>query len=73
MTTRHAGYLVVLDEDIREDDAQYVINALRMVKGVVSVTPVEASHDQVVARIRRDSQWETALRKLVLEGPPVEE
>lgn len=69
MTTRHAGYLVVLDEDIREDDAQYVINALRMVKGVRAVTPVEASHDQVVARIRRDSQWADALRELILEGP----
>lgn len=73
MTTRHTGYLVVLDEDIREDDAQYVINALRMVKSVVSVTPVKATHDQVVARIRRDSQWTDALRKLILEGPPQEE
>lgn len=40
MTDRHAAYIVVLAEDIREDDAEHVLNALRMVSGVVSVEPV---------------------------------
>lgn len=40
MTDRHAGYIVTLAKDIREDDAQAVITALRMVKGVLSVEPV---------------------------------
>ncbi len=69
MTTRHAGYLVVLADDIREDDAGGVLNALRMVKGVASVTPVEADHSQVIARVRRDGQWERALRDLARSGP----
>lgn len=41
MTDRHAGYVVTLDRDIREDDAEAVLNAIRMVKGVASVTPVD--------------------------------
>ncbi|MEU0937640.1 hypothetical protein [Embleya sp. NPDC005971] len=43
MTERHAGYLITLDRDIREDDAEDgVLVALRMIKGVASVTPVQA-------------------------------
>lgn len=40
MTDRHSGYIVTLSEDIREDDAEFIINALKMVKGVVEVKPV---------------------------------
>jgi len=69
MTTRHAGYLVVLTDDIREDAAGSVLNALRMVKGVAAVAPVEADHTQAVARVRRDSQWQRALRDLARNGP----
>lgn len=42
MTDRHAGYIVTLADDVREDDAEHVINALRMVRGVLSVKPVVA-------------------------------
>lgn len=40
MTNRHSAYVVVLDHDIREDDAQVLISALRMLRGVVDVQPV---------------------------------
>ncbi len=40
MTDRHAGYLVTLDRSIREDDAEAVLNALRMTRGVLTVTPI---------------------------------
>lgn len=43
MTDRHSGYVVVLDHDMREDDAEATLNALRMVKGVLSVEPIIAS------------------------------
>lgn len=43
MTDRHAGYLVSLEVDIREDDAKAVLDALRMVKGVLRVEPVVAN------------------------------
>lgn len=40
MTDRHAGYIVTLSHDVRDDGAEPIIAALRMVKGVLSVQPV---------------------------------
>ena len=42
MTDRHAGYVVTLTSDIREDDAESTLNALRHIKGVVAVEPIIA-------------------------------
>ncbi len=39
MTDRIKGYLVTLEGDIREDDAEAIQNALQMIKGVFSVEP----------------------------------
>lgn len=70
MTDRHSGYLVVLDHDIREDDAEHIINAIRMVKGVQDVQPVPArGYETVVAESRRDTAWQDALRDLWRNGP----
>lgn len=69
MTARRAGYLVVLADDIREDD-DAVLTALRMIKGVKSVAPVEADHAQVIARARLNYAWQDALRQLADDGPP---
>lgn len=52
MTDRHAGYLVTLTGDVREDDAEAIITALRMVKGVATVKPVPADIDQAIAEDR---------------------
>lgn len=58
MTDRHAAYLVVLEEDIREDDAEAgVLTALRMVRGVRSVDPVMTDIDQQIGQARADSEW----------------
>lgn len=38
MTDRYNGLVVAFDHDIREDDAEAVINAIRMLKGVLTVT-----------------------------------
>lgn len=64
MTTRHSGYLVTLSKDLREDDAQAIINALSMVKGVVSVQsvsvgPIEAE----LAKTRAKEQ----LREMMID------
>lgn len=42
MTTRHSGYLVVLAEDLREDDAKPLLDAIRLLRGVASVQPIES-------------------------------
>lgn len=39
MTDRYNALTVVLDRDIREDDAESILAAIRMVRGVLSVTP----------------------------------
>jgi len=44
--------VVTLEQDIREEDAELVINALKMVKGVVGVEPVEASAETLLAETR---------------------
>ena len=67
MTTRHSGYQIILDDDIREDDAEAVINALLMIKGVVKVIPIEAEYRDVMARTRRDSEWRQKLLDLLGE------
>lgn len=52
MTTRHAGYIVTLDRDIREDDAAPILAAIKLLKGVVSVKPIIASLEQHLAEER---------------------
>jgi hypothetical protein len=61
VTTRHSGYQIILADDIREDDAEALIGALYMIKGVIKVVPIEADYDDVLARCRRDSEWERKL------------
>lgn len=52
MTDRHKGYIVTLEDDIREDDAETIIAALRMIKGVLSVEALVANYDDHMARER---------------------
>lgn len=68
MTDRHSAYIVVLKDDIREDDAKWTINALRMVKGVASVEPVVADTDQQIAHIRVDHEWRDRILKMLKDA-----
>ena len=69
MTDRVAAFVVTLDSDIREDDVEEILTALRMVRFVASVKPVFASFDLHIARERRDSAWRRALSELAGAGP----
>lgn len=40
MTDRHAGYVVTLEADLREDDSADTINAIRQIRGVIDVVPL---------------------------------
>jgi hypothetical protein len=42
MTQRPAGYVVALDANLREDDAEHLVNAIKMLCGVIAVQPVTA-------------------------------
>lgn len=66
MTDRHAAYLVVLEKNIREDDAEEgVLTALRMVRGVASVDPVMADIDQQIGQSRADIEWRDKILRLL--------
>lgn len=53
MTDRYNALLVVLEQDIRDDDAEATIAAIRQIKGVLDVTPnVVDSGDYIVAEMR---------------------
>lgn len=68
MTDRHAAYIVTLDHDIREDDAEAILNALRMVKHVLSVEPVVAGYGQHVAEQRANDAWRQRIYTMMNEA-----
>lgn len=59
MTDRLKGLTVLLDRDIREDDAAPIIAAIQMIKGVASVQTHVADPDHYLAV--ETARWE--LRK----------
>ena len=52
MTDRLKGLTVVFDDDIREDDAQPLIDAIGQLRGVLSVEPVKTTAEDYYARQR---------------------
>lgn len=52
MTERIKGFTVALRHDIREDDAEGVLNAIRQLRGVADVTGVRANSDDWMNRTR---------------------
>jgi hypothetical protein len=68
MTDRYNALTVILEVDTRDDDAEALINAIRMIRGVASVQPHIASYEHHMAEERakldlRKRLWEA------LEGP----
>lgn len=64
MTDRYNALTVVLAADTRDDDAEYIINAIRMIRGVQTVTPHVASHADYIAYTRARAE----LRQRVLDA-----
>lgn len=58
MTDRIKGLTVTLERDIREDDAQAIIDAIKMAKGVLGVEAHVADYDHhmAYAQARRDME-----------------
>ena len=50
MTDRLKGLTVVFEKDIREDDAQCIIDAILMIKGVVAVNNSFVNSDDYINR-----------------------
>ena len=67
MTDRYAGFVVTLEENIREDAAEEILTALRMVKGVLSVEPVTDTFEVQMGKSRALSEFRSALLDLYRE------
>lgn len=69
MTTRHGGYVVVFEDDIREDDAQQIISALRLIKGVIDVVPFQSGTTvgEIVTGTRLRTKYEERLVEVIKE------
>lgn len=70
MTDRHSSYIVVLESDIREDDAEATLAALRQIRGVLTVEPVVASYEQHVAENRAMHAMRMKLYDFIREWKP---
>lgn len=67
MTDRHSGYVVTLREDIREDDAEPTLTALRMIHGVLSVKPIVGGIEVAMAEERAKAELRRRLLDLLEE------
>ncbi len=52
MTDRYGAFIVVLEQNLREDDAEPVIAAIEQLRGVLSVTPHVVSIEAQIAEGR---------------------
>lgn len=52
MTDRYNALTVSLDREIREDDAESIINAIKAIRGVNGVTPNVVDTDTFVAQVK---------------------
>lgn len=63
MTDRLKGVVVTFNEDIRVDDAEYIINAIKMIKGVIDVSPNIVNSDDHMIRMRVENEIRQKLWK----------
>lgn len=61
MTDRLHSLTVVLEEDLRVDDAELLIAAIGMMRGVLSVSPNVSDTRDLVAQMRARGEWRDTL------------
>ena len=67
MTDRHIGYLVTLDRSIRSDDAEVIISAIKMIKGVAEVKPLIDSWERQIAKTEAEIEIKRKLFEVFKE------
>lgn len=65
MTTKIKGFQVALDMNYREDDVEFIVNAIKMIKGVISVDPIEAEFSDYVEIVRVKQEMREKLYDLI--------
>lgn len=61
MTARIKALIVALKQDWREDDAKALIAAIRQLRGVLDVKPVETTSEDWMNRVRITAEIEDRL------------
>ncbi len=67
MTDRYNALIVSLNRDIRDDDAEQIIEAIKMIKGVIDVTGNIVDTDSYVANRRALNTVKDKLYDLIKE------
>lgn len=67
MTDRYQALTVVLEEDTRDDDALLIMNAIRMIRGVLTVTGNVVDIDAYTARTRASNEVREKLFQVIKE------
>ena len=65
MSDRINAITVVLKDDVREDDAQGILNALTYLKGVISVTPNVSNIEDHIAHSRAKHELITKIYEVL--------
>lgn len=65
MTDRFAGYVVVLEDNIRSDDAEVITKAIEQLRGVLKVTPVIRTPEIHIAEERVRNELGQKLLQIV--------
>ena len=65
MTDRYHALTVVLDQNLRSDDVEGLINAIKLLSHVSDVTPHVANIDTYVAEARAKSELYTKLWEIL--------
>ncbi len=61
MTDRYNAFIVILERDLRDDDAQDTINAIKQIKGVLDVQPQVSNGSDIVTKMRLRTEIEQKL------------
>lgn len=69
MTDRISSFTVTLDEDIRVDDVEFIVNAIKAIKHVRSVVPRVANVEQYLAQERARQDLGQKILKIIYPDP----
>ncbi|KPA14475.1 hypothetical protein MHK_005318 [Candidatus Magnetomorum sp. HK-1] len=67
MSDRYSSLTVVMEKDIREDDATAIMDAIRMLKGVIGVSGNVTQPDNYMAETRAKNELRKKLLRVVWE------
>jgi hypothetical protein len=52
MSDRHAGYIVTLEKNVKDEDSEATMDAIRQLRGVVDVRPIVSDVQHHTARMQ---------------------